>query len=232
MTLRAARHALVAVVAMDLLAACTIAPAPAGSPGIGDLGRLPPPGYGTLTQRQVSVSIVMGPLEVVITPLDESVTRVTAPDTHERLSGLAEAQRVTAPPGSSLFLVSFFSVEPDVRFMPEEIELVSRGVRLKPVSIAPITPGWGQGRLGQRVTETAVYAFAGQVDLESELIVAYGVEQSREWNVILPRIQAERARARARAGISSGDSSPAPPANRPTATSTDQVSSPYFEILR
>lgn len=220
----AGRRAFAAAVAVELVSACTIAPAPAGSPDIGELGRLPPPGYGTLTQRQVSVSILTGDLEVVITPLDESVTRVTAPDTHARLSGLSEAQRQTAPPGSSLFLVSFFSAEPDVRFVPEDIEMVSRGVRLKPVSIAPVTPGWGQGRLRQRVAQMAVYAFAGQVDLESELIVAYGTEQSREWDVILPRVQAERARARARAGISSGE--------RVNPELPRQTSSSYLEILR
>jgi hypothetical protein len=47
----------------------------------------------------------------------------------------------------------------------------------------------------------AIYAFAGDVDLESELVLVYGLEQTRMWNAVLPRIQAERARARARAGI-------------------------------
>ena len=47
----------------------------------------------------------------------------------------------------------------------------------------------------------AVYAFSSEVDLESDLILAYGLEQTRSWSGVLPRIQAERARARARAGI-------------------------------
>ena len=218
--MRRGHRVVLAAVFVEIASACTIAPAPAGAPDVGELGRLPPPGYGTLTQRQVSVSMLSRDLEILVTPLDESVTRVTAPDTHGRLSGMADAHRTSAPPGSSLFLVSFFSAEPGVRFVPEDIELVSRGVRLKPVSIAPITPGWGQGRLQQRVTEMAVYAFAGQVDLESDLVIAYGAEQTREWDVILPRVQAERARARARAGI--GEGTPGP----------DQASRPYFEILR
>ena len=46
----------------------------------------------------------------------------------------------------------------------------------------------------------AVYAFAGAVDLEADLTLMYGLERSTEWSVILPRIHAERVRARARAG--------------------------------
>ena len=48
-------------------------------------------------------------------------------------------------------------------------------------------------------TELAVYAFPPEVDLESELVLVYGFDQTDEWSGILPRIQAERARARARA---------------------------------
>ena len=44
----------------------------------------------------------------------------------------------------------------------------------------------------------AVYAFEERADLESDLVVAYGLVESGAWNAILPRIQAERARARAR----------------------------------
>ena len=99
-----------------------------------------------------------------------------------------------------LFLVSFFSEEPDERFVPEEVQLVSRGIRLRPTAIIAITPSWGERRLRQRVTEMAVYAFSDNVDLESDLVVAYGLEQTGAWSVILRSVQAERARARARAG--------------------------------
>jgi hypothetical protein len=43
-----------------------------------------------------------------------------------------------------------------------------------------------------------VYAFSSEVDLESDLTVAYGLVESTQWRTILPRVQAERARARAR----------------------------------
>jgi len=132
------------------------------------------------------------------------VTRVTAPDTWRRLSGLAsrfapEAARAAGGQEPSLFLVSLWSESPDVTFVPEEVQLISRGVRVRPVAVLPVTPGWGERRLRQRETEMAVYAFDEPVDLESELVVVYGLVESAGWAAILPRVQAERSRAAARA---------------------------------
>jgi hypothetical protein len=149
----------------------------------------------------VSIALTSGDLRIMVTPLHESVTRVTAPDTERRLTGMARAHDPSAAQSTGLFLVSFFSEQPDVRFVPEEVQVISRGLRLRPGRITPVTPTWGQRRVQQRQTEMAVYSFVGEVDLESALILAYGLEQTREWSAIRPRIQAERARARARAGI-------------------------------
>jgi hypothetical protein len=167
---------------------------------------LPPPGFGTLRQDDVTVAIASGALEIKVTPLSESVIRVTAPDTYRRLSGLAEMHGRNERPSPVsdapvLFLVSFFSDSPEVAFIPEELQLISRGVRHRPTSIRPVTPGWGQRRLEQRQTEMAVYVFGGGVDLESDLTVAYGLVENQAWGAILTRVQAERARARARGGV-------------------------------
>ncbi|GMV07512.1 MAG: hypothetical protein AMXMBFR53_37870 [Gemmatimonadota bacterium] len=187
-------------------AACAL---PAGTPGTEGPGPLPPPGYGTLRQDEITVDLTSGRLQIKVTPLAEAVTRVTAPDTYRRLSGLAsrfgpDAVRGTGADDPALFLVSFFSETPDVAFVPEEIQLIARGVRLRPGAILPVTPGWGQRRVAQRETEMAVYAFGSGVDLESDLVVAYGLVESGAWSGILPRVQAERARARARAGVEGG----------------------------
>ncbi|MDH3205329.1 MAG: hypothetical protein OEO79_01880 [Gemmatimonadota bacterium] len=192
-------HVLVA--ALAAAGACTIAPAP---PGVGTSGGLDldiPPGYGTLRQEDVSMVITSGDLQLMVTPLDASVTHVTAPDTERRLSGLANAH-ATDPStnGQGLFLVSFFSQEPDVVFVPEEVQFISRGLRVRPRTITPVTPSWGEQRVGQRQTEMAVYSFGDGVDLESTLTLAYRFDQSNQWTAILPRIQSERARARARSG--------------------------------
>jgi hypothetical protein len=189
-----------AFAAVALLAACGV---PSGTQLGAGLDTLPPPGFGTLRQDEVTVTLSSGQLEVKVTPLAESVIRVTAPDTYRRLSGLAslhfpEAVRQTGISRPILFLVSFFSEEPETAFVPEELQIISRGMRLRAGAILPVTPGWGQRRLAQRATEMAVYAFAERADLESDLVVAYGLVESGAWNAILPRVQAERARARAR----------------------------------
>lgn len=198
-------HAAVAAVAA--LAACTLAPASAVIPGGNDLGVLPPAGYGTLRLAEISISLVSGDLEIMVTPLDETIIRVAAPDTYRRMSAMADAYRASAPPGSSLFLVSFYSEQADVRFVPEEVQLISRGLRLRPGTITPIATTWGRRRLRQRQTETAIYSFVGTVDLESDLALVYGLDQTRVWSATLQRIQLERARARARAGIGGGNTS-------------------------
>ncbi len=166
---------------------------------------LPPPGSGTLRQDEITIQLASGDLQIKVTPLAESVIRTAAPDTYRLLSGLAgramaEAVRQTGSGDPALFLVSFYSDSPDVAFVPDELQLIVQGLRQRPDAILPVTPGWGGRRLAQRQTETAVYAFAGRVDLESDLVVAYGLVESAQWRALLPRIQAERARARARGG--------------------------------
>lgn len=189
---------------LTLLGACTIAPAPGGGGPSGDLRSLPA-GFGTLRQEDVSLSLISGDLQLMVTPLHESVTHVTAPDTQRRLAALVAAHATPGgEDGSGLFLVSFFSDRPDVRFDPEEVHLISQGFRLRPASVTPLTPTWGERRVSQREQVMAVYRYSGSVDLESELVLAYGSEQTAQWSVILSRIQAERARVRARAGIERG----------------------------
>lgn len=180
----------------------------AGMGGAADTEPLPPPGTGTLRQDEITVRMVSGALQIKVTPLAESVIRTAAPDTYRMLSGLAgrylpEAVRRTGAQHPALFLVSFYSEDPDVAFVPEEIQLLSQGMRRRPDAILPVTPSWGQRRVAQRETEMAVYAFAEDVDLESDLVVAYGLVESTQWRSILPRVQAERARARARGGAAS-----------------------------
>jgi hypothetical protein len=166
--------------------------------------QLVPPGYGTLRQDEVTVDFRVGALLIKVTPLAEAVTRLTAPDTYERLSGLARSYGGArdTPPGSRelLFLVSFFSYEPDVVFQPEDLLLVNQGLRYRPRTIRAVTPGWGAQRLGQQETQLAIYAFDPAIDLGTDLEVEYRDTRDTSWEAILPVIQAERAKVLARAG--------------------------------
>lgn len=233
----------VATALLLVAAGCTLAPATGDTPSPTASDDLPPPGYGTLRQEEISLSLRTQDLEIMVTPLSESFIRVTAPDTYERLAGISTRHRTSGGEDEVLFLVSFFTRQSEVRFVPEEVQLLSRGLRLRPNSITPVTPTWGQRRVRQRTTEMAVYAFPQAVDLEADLSLAYGLTESGDWQAIRSRVQAERARARARAGVGVGAPSAgvaAPPgAGRAEAGNTSQAgkgraqtSSSYFEIFR
>lgn len=187
----------------------------AGGPGVpagGEATALVPPGYGTLHQDDITPALRAGDLQVKVTPLAESVIRLTAPDTYRRLHGLAESHRdalarQTGRENARLFLVSFFSLAPDVPYEPEALEISSRGVRHRPLAIRPVTPGWGSQRLDQREALLAVYAFSPEVDLEADLSVEYQGVRTDAWRRILTDLQAERQRVRARAGIGAASQS-------------------------
>ncbi len=168
-----------------------------------------PPGFGTLRQDEFTVQLRDGSLLVKVTPLAEAVTRLAAPDTYARLHALDvqwmdRAKRATFEDAPSLFLVSFFSYDPGVPFQPEDLQLTHQGRLLRPQAIFPLTPGWGQQRLQQQQVESAVYAFVGGVNYDLPIVVRYGVEQSDEWNRIVPLLERERGKARARATSGEG----------------------------
>ncbi len=171
-----------------------------------DSSRLVPPGFGTLKQDDVTLSLREGDLLIKVVPLEEWVLRLTAPDTYARLKNLAEAHRPSAVAaaggrGASLFLVTLFSYAPDVAYQPEDLLVVNRGLRYRPLAIFPVTPGWGLQRLAQQETRMAIYVFEGEMDLEGEFVVEYRTLRNESWAArIVPLLKAELPRARARAG--------------------------------
>ena len=160
-----------------------------------------PIGLGTLKQDEVSISIRTGSLLIKVTPLHESVIRLTAPDTYRRLHALAESRRAEATRGlgeRDLFLVSFFSYEPDVTFQPEDVQLTHQGRTLRPEAIVPVTPGWGQQRMQQQETQTAIYAFEAPIDYYQDMVLNYQMEQNDVWRGIITRLETELAKVKSR----------------------------------
>jgi hypothetical protein len=198
---------LAVLVGVGLTSACAFVggdPDSAAAGGSAEGDGLVPAGYGTLRQNEVSLGLRRADLLIRATPLAESVIRLTAPDTYGRLRGLKEDHRASLVRRSGIddpvvFLVSFFSYEPDITFEPEDVHLVNRGLRYRPLGIQPVTPGWGAQRLAQEETQMALYAFDPGLDLAQDLAVQYQDVRQAGWERILQRIQAERARARARA---------------------------------
>ena len=184
-------------------AGCAPAPAPGAVGGpVAEPPRVEgvdPARSGSLTQRQISMRLTAGALRIEVTPLAAWVLDAAAPDTHDRLVRLAESHEpeMARRAGISqpvLFLVSLSTRQQGTVFQQDDLHMVSRGLRERPLAIRPITPGWGSGRLSQQVTDMAVYAYGDGLDLTRELTVAYqGVEDS-SWSRKVVAIEAERGR--------------------------------------
>ncbi len=159
------------------------------------------PGHGSLRQNQFTVELRSGALRIKVTPLAEEVIRLAAPDTYQRLHRLAElwgprARQEAGDPEAELFLVSFFSYQPEVDYEPENLQLTHRGRHLAPRAIVSLTGGWGRERLRQQETQNAVYAFAGTIDYAQAFVVRYGLDRSDGWLQVIPVLERERSRVR------------------------------------
>ena len=157
------------------------------------------PGLGTLKQDEFTVGLRSGALLVKVTPLNERVIRLAAPDTYNRLHALADSRRAaalqrTGTKEPELFLVSFFSYQPDVTFQPEDLRLEYNGAQLQAVSIVPLTPSWGKQRMDQQETQAAIYVFSGALDYELPLVVRYGNDRNNDWQRIIPKLETERSK--------------------------------------
>lgn len=211
----ALRGACAVLVACGGWAGCVTAPPAAAGPAAsgedaGPAAEAPRAAQGSLRQEEITVELRVGAVQVRLTPLDPEILRLTAPDTRRRLQSLAGGS------GEGVaFLVAVFTEEPGgADFEPRSVSLENRGRTFRPSGIRRLTTGWGT-RLHQRQAEQAVYTFPGEVDLELPLTVEVAGVRSGAWAEILPRIDAERARVRARGG-----------------TEAPQASSSNFRILR
>lgn len=180
------------------------ATAAGGSPDTSARSDLVPAGYGTLHQDEFTVDLRSGSLLVKVTPLAERVIRLAAPDTYNRLHVLATRFRdraVVAAAGDmpQLFLVSFFSYDPDIPYQPEDLLITHQGRLKHPVAIFALTPGWGRQRLAQQEVESAVYVFSGSFNYELPMTVQYELQRNDDWTRIIPVLDAERSKVRARA---------------------------------
>ena len=161
------------------------------------------PGFGTLKQDEFTVGLRAGALLVKVTPLDERIIRLAAPDTYTRLHALAESRRAaamqrTGSQDPELFLVSFFSYEPNVTFQPEDVQLEYNGKQLRAAAIMPLSATWGRQIMGQQEIQNAIYVFADPMDFELPFVLKYGFDQSGDWQRILPRLEVEKSKAKSK----------------------------------
>ena len=94
-----------------------------------------PPGYGSLRQDDLSLHIDAGTVLVRALPLDEGLIRLLTPDSYRALHDLKEGSRVQLDAMArryggrpvSVWLVSFYGVEPNARFTPGDLIITSGG---------------------------------------------------------------------------------------------------------
>lgn len=169
-----------------------------------------PPGFGTLRQDEIAIRLQPPGLVVRAIPLDEALIRLLTPDSYQTLHDLrmSTANRLAGVAqrlgGRSVepWLVSFFGVEPDVRFSPMDLIVTSAGRDFRPLEVVPLSAGFGEQRLRQRETQTAVFVFEADIDVDQPLSLTFMNERSDVWEHVLPRIERERALVRARASRS------------------------------
>lgn len=166
-----------------------------------------PVGYGTLRQDDIAIRLELQGLIVRAIPLDENLIRLLTPDSYRALRDLQESNKqaiaaVTRRTGGrtpDLWYVSFFGVEPDVHFSPMELVITSSGRDFRALEVLPLSSGFGEQRLKQRETQSAIYLFDDAIDLDQSLTVTFQDVRNEDWEQILTRVERERALVRARA---------------------------------
>ena len=168
---------------------------------------LPPPGLGTLRQDDIAIRLVTGDLMVRALPLDERVIRLLAPDSYSALHQLFQSRAAdvvaaarTAGRDSALaFMVTFFALQPQVSFVPDQLYISSQNNFFRPIGILPLTPLWSEGRINQRQQASAIYLFDASIPVLQPFTLFYGDVSSDAWETSVSLLASERARVLARA---------------------------------
>lgn len=182
---------------------------------------LVPAGYGTLRQEDVAIRIQYLGMVARFLPLDESIIRLLAPDSYRALrdiqaskqddiESMARRYSLVRP---RLWYVSFSGLEQgETRFSPLELTVTSGGRDFRPVDAIALTPGFGEQRLGPRETQSALYLFDGEVNVEQPLTLTFQTVRSTAWEGTLRRVERERSLVRSRVAR---NPSPGPAPARP-----------------
>jgi hypothetical protein len=169
---------------------------------------LPPAGYGTLSQDNITIGIQSGTLLIKLVPLDEWVIRLTAPDTYRRLNSfkvsrgeeiLQRARRAGERGWPRVFLVSFFTRNYEENFQPNDVQFRNQSFIYRPLAIIPITPDFTRERLRQQETQMALYVYTADVDLDLPLVALYQGAEGPQWVGIRSRLDRELATVLSRA---------------------------------
>jgi hypothetical protein len=199
-----------------LLGAALLAPArPAlAQGGQGALDPLPPPGYGSLTQDDLSLRVRNSEIEVRFVPLDERVLRLLGSDSYNSLRSLVHTRRTSidsianqagvSSPG--LAVVTFFGLQSNARYDPQTLTLVIRNRVFRPLGIVPFTPRFSSQQLNVREQVSAIYLFQENIPVSDSFTLSYSGLTSDDWQNKQRILDRERARVAARSRVARPDS--------------------------
>lgn len=182
-------------------------------------GELPPPGYGSLKQDNVSLRLSGSEIELRFLPLDERLIRLLAPDAYQSLHGLVESRRgaidsaareagLTRP---GLALVTFFALRSAAHFDPDLVNLTYRSQILRPEGMVSYTGNFTSRQLDVRQQATAIYLFEEPLPVFEKFQVVYGSNQTEWGDEVLRRIGIERVRVQSRSAADKPDTTAAKP---------------------
>jgi len=168
---------------------------------------LVPAGFGSLHQDDLSFHMTAGGVLIRALPLDESIIRLLTPDSYKAMRELQQnnskmIDAVSRRYGGrrvSVWFVSFYGVEPDARFIPQDLNITSSGRDFRALDLIPLTTNFSEQRLHQRETQNALYLFDGDIELDQLVTVSYQGLSDDSWDQTLQRIERERALIQARA---------------------------------
>jgi hypothetical protein len=213
----ASLYALTLIAAAAVMGACAAAGGPvATGRGASVMGpdsaatNLVPAGFGTLRSDEISIQLNPAGVLIRALPLDENVIRLLTTDSYQTMRSLQEGNRTTIAEvarrygitRTSLWFVTFYGIAPQSRFSPMELLVTSLGRDHRPIEVIGLTSGFAEQELDQREKQTALYVFDADIDVNQPLVVSYLTERDESWAQILPKLESERARVRARAARS------------------------------
>jgi len=168
---------------------------------------LPPVGYGTLGQEDISITLVGPDFTVGFIPLNESVIRLLRSDTYNSMRRLrqsrgdeiAETARRYGIREPAIFFVSFFGRGQQVRFNPEALTITGQNRSFRPIAMLANSRAFSDRQLSQRETATAIYIYEDGIRLADPLTLSYEGRSSNQWEVIIRLLERERVAVDARA---------------------------------
>ncbi len=192
--------------AVLLLAACGSAATQHPPTVVADTAEIPV-GHGTLRRDDIAVRFSTDRLELQVLPLHESVIRLLAPDTYRSLRQLIQSQQSAIESAArsanvlrpSLVLVTFSGIVPQARFVPDDVNITSRGRLYRPLGIAPLSPQWSSQQIDPRQQATAIYLFDEGIAFREALTVTYERLANDAWAGSARLLEREHARVLTRA---------------------------------